>query len=164
MADVNVANIIVGAGVLEVDTKPVGGTRDGVQMAREAEFLDVTADQYKAVLKKYLISDKRYIRTSLLEATLENLAMVWGGTIDELSPTTLKLGLLDPAEHEVTFTGKINNGTRVYSHKRAVQIGNGEHSYVKDDVTVIPVEFEILPDLEAVEGEEWGTIVDTTTP
>lgn len=158
--NVNVANIIVGAGTLSVDGKDVGGTREGVQMAREAEFLDVTADQAKAVLKKYLTGDKRFVRTSLLEPTLENLMIAWGGTLDETSGT-LRLGLVEELpEHELEFVGPGPAGkTRTYNNKRAVQVGNAEHSYTKDGETLLPVEFEILADLSQT-GAEWGTVTD----
>lgn len=156
---VTVGNIIVGAGTLSVDGTDVGGTRDGVQMAREAEYLDVTADQHKAVLKKYITAERRFLRTSLLEATLDNLKLAWGGTVED---NTLKLSLNDELEeHELEFTGPGPNGkTRKYKHSRAVQIGNAEHSYTKNGETVIPVEFEILADLSKP-GAEWGTVIDS---
>jgi hypothetical protein len=155
---VNLANIIVGAGTLSVAATDVGATRDGVQMSREAEFLDVTADQHKATLKKYLTGEKRFVRSSLLEATLENLKIVWGGTI---AAGVLSMALnAEPAEVAISFAGKGANGkTRTYAHSKAVQVGNGEHSYTKDGETVIPAEFEILPDLTQ-SGKEWGTITD----
>lgn len=159
-------NIIVGVGTLSVDEHDVGLTQDGVQMARETEYLDITSDQHTATLKKYLTSERRYIRTSLLEATLANLQLVWGGELDDGGGTgdiTLSMSSQSGAatEHKITFVGPAPDGytQRMYTHNRAVQIGTGEHSYTKDGAVTIPVEFEILADLDSP-GSEWGTIVD----
>ncbi len=162
---VTIANIIVGAGALSVDSNDVGGTREGVQMSREAEYLDVTADQHKATLKKFLTDEKRFLRTSLLEATLDNLKILWGGAIttdgeDEILSMAIDA---EPTEHALSFVGPApgSAATRTYAHTRAVQIGTGEHTYAKDNETLLPAEFEILPDLSEP-GEEWGTITDNT--
>lgn len=165
---VTIADIIVGSGTLIIDSVDVGGTREGVQMSREAEYLDVTADQHKATLKKFLTDEKRFLRTSLLEATIDNLKIVWGGTkatdVGPPATETLSMGIdVEPDEQALSFVGPAPGdfATRTYTHTKAVQIGTGEHTYSKDGETLLPAEFEILPDLDATSGEEWGTIVDS---
>ena len=68
-----------------------------------------------------------------------------------------------PREHTLTFIGPAPGEykTRTYTVHRAINVSASEHSYVKNGEVVIPVEFEILPDMTQPEGEEWGTIVDS---
>jgi len=164
---VDTANIIIGAGILKIDEEEVGATRDGVVMGRTVEFYDVTCDQANGVIKKHLVSQTRVLRTSLLEATIENLKLAWGGTIEEDTvegTKTLKMGVRDGSEeHTLTFIGPAPGEykTRTYTVHRAINVSASEHSYVKNGEVVIPVEFEILPDMTQLDGEEWGTIVDS---
>lgn len=165
---VTTANIIVGAGTLSLGGIDVGATSGGVTMSRTAQYLDVTTDQHKVTLKKYLTSDKRFVKTSLLEATLENLALAWGGVVTTAAgppaTDTLTMGIDDePATKTISFVGPAPGTykTRTFTHSLAVNMANSEHSYKKDGETMIPVEFELLADLSATPGEEWGTIVDS---
>lgn len=164
---VDTANIIIGAGILKIDGEEVGATRDGVVMGRTVEFYDVTCDQANGVIKKHLVNQTRVLRTSLLEATLENLKLAWGGIIEEddvEGTKTLKMGVKDGSEeHTLTFIGPAPGEykTRTYTVHRAINVSASEHSYLKNGEVVIPVEFEILPDMTQPEGEEWGTIVDS---
>jgi len=165
---IDVTQVIVGAGTLEVDGVDVGATRDGVEMSRAIEFYDVQCDQVKATLKKAPTNQKRTVKTTLLEATLENLKLAWGGTlVTSAGPPatkTLKMGLADGGEeHELVFVGPAPGTykTRTVTFYRAVNVSQSATKYVKDGEVRIEVEFEILPDLSKPAGEEWGTIVDS---
>lgn len=165
---VDTTNIIIGAGLLSIDGQEVGATKDGVTMGRTVGFYDVTCDQANGVIKKHMTSQTRVLKTSLLEGTLENLKLAWGGTIttnaEAPEAKTLKMGATDGGEeHELVFVGPAPGEykTRTYTVHRAINVSASEHSYKKDGEVMIPVEFEILLDMSQPEGEEWGTIVDS---
>lgn len=161
-------NVLVGAGDLYVDGTHVGYTRDGVTFAFEREVYEVEADQAMNPIKTFRIKERLTIVTNLLEATLENLKIVWDviGTV-ETSEGQKALhfggGGSSLTEHEIIFIGVAPGGfVRTITAYRCVSIESGEHAYVKNEETRIPVTFLAMEDSDKDEGERLGSIVDTT--
>jgi len=64
-------------------------------------------------------------------------------------------------EHTLEATGVAPDGrTRVYRTYRAISVRAAEHAYLRTKETLLPVEFDILPDLTKAAGEELGTVTD----
>jgi len=160
------ANIIVGAGTLKVDGVDVGYTEDGVSITVEREYYDVEADQSICILEKKKIREKVRLVTNILEATLENLKIVFGignavATVSGVKTLSFG-GDTGVAEHLLVFTGKAPGGfVRTFTAYKAVSIESGEHGYKKGEKTVVPVTFELIEDAGKTAGMRYGSFSDT---
>jgi len=161
-------NVIIGVGELKVDGVGIGYTSGGVNLVANSDRMDKEVDQSYAPVGIHKIRETYQIQTSLAEATLANLKIVWEQTeaVVESSPTrTLSWGM-NPAvvEHTLEFKGKSPEGyDRTFSVYKAVVWEVGEIAHQKDALTLIPVTFRILPDVSKPAGKEYGSIVDTMT-
>jgi hypothetical protein len=162
-------NILVGAGTLKVDGVEIGFTEGGVTLSLEKEFYDVEADQETGILDKKETRQVCSIVTNLLEATLENIKIVWGIESPIETPSGKKVlsfgglsGLCSsPQEHGLEFNGCApNKKQRKFVVYRAVSVETGEHSYLKGEKTVIPVTFQCLMDTDKPKGRRYGYYED----
>lgn len=169
--NLTVGNVLVGAGELEVDSVNVGYTQGGVTISFERSYLDVDADQEFSAIKQAKTAESCLISTNLLEITLTNIKTVWDvyGTIESGTPAggngteALNFGGYDnePTEHSLWFTGKGPGGyTRYIEIYKAVSMEAGEHSYKKNEVTVLPVVFKAREDTTKAKGKRLGRIID----
>jgi hypothetical protein len=166
MADYSSVNVIIGVGSLNVDGTSVGYTAGGVSITQKADRMDKEVDQSYAPVGIHKVKESFELKTSLAEATLANLKLVWEQleSVSEASPTrTLSWGMNpDCVEHTLVFKGKSPEGyDRTFTVLKAVVWDAGEVNHQKDKVTVIPVTFRILPDVTKAAGKEYGSIVDT---
>lgn len=176
MAYVTVANIIVGAGeIFQWDgaafTK-LGATIDGVEVAFEPEIGEVEVDQLKDAALLFNQGVTVTMRTNLAEATLANLALAWGypATAVATAGDTITFNLSDPdedlTERRIRVVGKAPKTaggverTRTYEARRCISVEGSTHGLKKNEATVFPVSFRLLPD-PSYSGSEYGTIVDT---
>lgn len=171
MAYVTVANILVGAGkIYQWDGAAfvgLGATMDGVEVAFEPEIGEVEVDQLKDAALLFNQGVTVTMRTNLVEATLKNLALAWGYPASAVATagSTTTFNLADPdedlTERRLRVTGKgPNGGNRVYEARRCVSVEGSTHGLKKNEATVFPVSFRLLPD-PTYSGSEYGTIVDT---
>lgn len=161
------------------DWRHVGLTQDGVEVAYEPDFGTVDVDQLLDAAKMFKQGQSVSVNTTLAEATLENLVVVWGmqndalgtdsGTEQELSIAGGALGD-EPVERSIAFVGPAprspaGGGTgnkkreRVYFVHRALQVESSSHSLAKAANTAFPVSFRVLPD-PTWTGSEYGVIRD----
>jgi len=168
MATVTVANILVGAATLKLDETDVGAISGGLTVSKATDVYEVEVDNVKAPVKHIPTKEIMKVKTSVAEATLANLRLIWnipaskltqpGGTIDNLLKVGISTGIV---EHTLTVTGVAPNGlTRVYRCFRAISVRASEHGYMRNKETLFPIEIDILPDLTQAAGEEFGTITD----
>jgi len=163
-------NILLGAGTLKVDGVEIGFTEGGVTLSLTKDWYDVEADQEVGILDKKEIREVCNIVTNLLEATLENIKIVWGISSPIETPSGKKIlsfgGLSSPydmaPEHVLEFNGVApNKKNRKFTVYRAVSIEAGEHAYLKGEKTVIPVTFQCLMDTDKPKGRRYGYYEDT---
>ena len=166
MPDYNSQNVLVGLGKLEVDSTSVGYTSGGVMLTKASDQMDKEVDQSYAPIGIHKIRESFQVATSLAEATLENLKIVWDQSLAiETTATTKTLhwGMNpDVVEHTLDFYGKSPEGyDRQFSVYKAVVFEVGDMAHQKDALTLIPVTFRILPDVTKDAGKEYGSVVDT---
>lgn len=167
MADYNAGNVLIGVGILKVDGVSVGYTSGGVTLAMTSDKMDKEVDQSYAPIGIHKVKESFEIRTSLAEATLENLKLVWEQSQNIQPGTgtkTLAWGINpNVQEHTLEFHGKSPDGyDRKFSVYKAVVWEVGEMEHQKDALTILPITFRVLPDVEKGAGLEYGEIVDTT--
>jgi len=167
MPDYDQNNVIIGVGSLKVDGVSVGYTSGGVVLTASSDRMDKEVDQSYAPIGIHKIRETYQIKTSLAEATLANLKIVWEQTeaiVNGSGVRTLSWGM-NPAvvEHTLEFEGKSPEGLArtFYCHKAVIwEVGDMNHQ--KDALTLIPVTFRILPDTSLAAGKEYGYIEDAT--
>lgn len=137
----NAANIIVGPANIEVDFVDLGYTKGGIAIRHEKSFVDVEADQVVGTVYKALSSEKMFVKTTLLEATDDNLKIAWNMASGSLN------NVAEAIEHNVKVIGKnpgSGGGTRTFEFTRCVQISDAEMNMTREEESSLEVEFEAL--------------------
>jgi hypothetical protein len=151
-----------------------GFTSDGLEVSYEPDYGDVTVDQLLDSAKIFKQAMKVTAKTTLSEATLENLLVVWAQGSSTLtssgSETTLGIaaGALgdDPVERALVAVGpapKTAAGAkreRVYYARRVLSVESSSHGLKRNEASVFPVSFRLLPDPAAAAGQEYGIVKD----
>lgn len=157
----------------DADWKHTGFTSEGVEVSYEPDYGEVEVDQLLDSAKLFKQSMKVMVNTTFSEATLENLLIVWGQQNTTLTEGAddktlgIAAGALgdEPTERSVAFVGpapRAAAGTkreRVYHVRRALSIESSSHSLKRNEATVFPVSFRLLPD-PTFSGQEYGVIKD----
>jgi hypothetical protein len=153
------------------DWRDVGFTTAGVEVAYAPDYGDVEVDQLLDSAKIFKQGIRVTVNTTLAEATLENLMVVWGqsetptgGSVDIFA------GALgdQPVERSLLFIGPAPRSDtnvkqeRVYHIVRAIQTESTSHALRRTEVTGLPASFRCLPDPAASGGASYGTVTDHT--
>jgi hypothetical protein len=190
---VNVSNIVVGEATLKLGDSAnattiaamdsfadLGATQNGVEISWEPDMVDIEIDQYGDAARIVQSKVKVMVKTTLAEATLNNLALAWnydqntgGDSIvnnnDGANTQTFKFGAqtVFPYEKALVITGTAPNSaagavkTRKFYTKRAISMEASNVTMKRAEASVFAVGFRILPKTED-SGYEYGKIVDQT--
>jgi len=187
---VNVSNIVVGEATIQVGNSSsatdisamdafddIGATQNGVEISWEPDMVDIEIDQYGDAAKLIQTRVKVMVKTTLAEATLNNLALAWNydsvGTDDVVAnndganTSTFLFGVqsVSPYEKALVITGKAPGTTasvtkeRKFYTKRAISMAATQLNMKRDEASTFAVEFRILPKTEDT-GYEYGKIID----
>ena len=190
---VNVANIVVGEATIKLGPSAnatsiaamdnfadVGATQNGVEISWEPDIVDIEIDQYGDAAKLIQSKVKVMVKTTLAEATLNNLAIAWnyddvtdGDDIKAnfagsgASTNTFLFGSQNvyPREKGLVIVGSAPGSsaaaikTRSYYTKRAVSMESSMISMKRAEATMFAVGFRILPKTEDT-NYEYGKIID----
>ncbi|QOI67436.1 major tail protein [Streptomyces phage Beuffert] len=155
------------------DWRHAGFTTEGLEVSYEPDYGDVEVDQLLDSAKLFKQSMRVTINTTLAEAALENLLVAWGqqsATLTSTSSTT-ELGIAagalgdEPVERALVAVGpgpKTAAGAkreRLYHARRVLSVESSAHSVRRNEATVFPVAFRLLPDPN-FSGSEYGVIRD----
>ena len=192
-ASVNTANIVVGEAEIKVGASntimtgtdfdaltSVGGTQNGVEISWEPDMVDIEVDQYGDAAKVIQSRVKVMLKTTLAEATLNNLAIAWsydsttgGADIksnnDGANTRTFMFGVQNvyPYEKAVQIVGNAPGSnasttkTRKFNTKRAISFESSSISMKRAEASTFAVSFRILPVSSDVDYE-YGKIIDQT--
>jgi hypothetical protein len=155
------------------DFRHTGFTTEGLEVSYEPDYGDVEVDQLLDSAKLFKQSMRVMVNTTLAEAALENLLVAWGQQSATLTSTTstTELGIAagalgdEPVERALVAVGpgpKTAAGAkreRVYHARRVLSVESSAHSVRRNEATVFPVSFRLLPD-PAFAGSEYGVIRD----
>lgn len=190
---VTTANIVVGEAEVKVGSSntamtnsdfdaltSVGGTQGGVEITWEPDMVDIEVDQYGDAAKVIQSKVKVMVKTTLAEATLNNLAIAWsydnatGGddvksNLDGSNTKTFLFGVQNvyPFEKAVQIVGNAPGSdaattkTRKFNTKRAISMESSTIAMKRAEASVFAVSFRILPVSSDV-GYEYGKIIDQT--
>ena len=188
---VSVSNIVVGEAVVKTGVSNtsmtnadfdnltnVGATNGGVEISWEPDMVDIEIDQYGDAAKVIQSKVKVMVKTTLAEATLNNLATAWSydnatGGADILNNNdggntrTLLFGTQSvyPFEYALQIVGNAPGSTasvtktRKFNTKRAVSFTSSMLSMKRAEATMFEVSFRVLP-VTGDTGYEYGKIID----
>lgn len=155
------------------DWRDVGYTTDGVELSYEPDFGEVQVDQLLDAAVLFKQAMKINVRTTFSEATLDNLFVVMNqssGLSGSSPEQTLELlgGALGdyPVERSLAFVGPGPrpgaglHSERIYHTSRALSIESSSHGLKRQEATVFPVSFRLLP--LASTSNAYGKIIDRT--
>jgi hypothetical protein len=189
---VTTANIVVGEAEVKIGASnttmtnndfdslvSVGGTQGGVEITWEPDMVDIEVDQYGDAAKVIQSKVKVMVKTTLAEATLNNLALAWSydsagsndvvANNDGANTKTFLFGVQNvyPYEKAIQILGNAPGSdaattkTRKFNTKRAISMESSTISMKRAEATVFAVSFRILPVSSDV-GYEYGKIIDQT--
>jgi len=154
-------NIILGAATISFGGVDLGHTTGGTEYRYEPADLAVESDQSNGVVKKFRTLEKMFVKTTMLEITLENLRIAFMQPPGNKFSNKLIMGYNDACwtdEQAVVLVGKSPScGTRTVTFTKCVTINNKTVSMQRDAVTELEVEFECLKDSSG----NFGTIIDS---
>lgn len=188
---VTTANIVVGEAAVKVGASnitmtnsdfdalnDIGATQGGVEISWEPDMVDIEIDQYGDAAKVIQSKVKVMLKTTLAEATLNNLAIAWsydrtdGGedikvNNDGANTKTFMFGSQSvyPYEYAIQIVGNAPGSTasvtktRKFNTKRAVSFESSMISMKRAEATMFAVSFRVLPN-PADTGYEYGKIID----
>lgn len=188
---VTTANIVVGEAAVKVGASnitmtnsdfdalsDIGATQGGVEISWEPDMVDIEIDQYGDAAKVIQSKVKVMLKTTLAEATLNNLAIAWsydrtdnGDDIkvnnDGSNTKTFLFGSQSvyPYEYALQIVGNAPGSTasvtktRKFNTKRAVSFESSMISMKRAEATMFAVSFRVLPN-PADTGYEYGKIID----
>lgn len=162
--------------------KHAGFTSEGVEVEYSPEFTDVEVDQLLDAALIFKTKQSVTVKTTLSEATLENLQFVWGLPSSSLKVsgtgfdgTALPAGDKEigihegalgdyPVERSMAFVGagprvQGSKTERVYHLRRVLQTEASSFGLKRAETTMFPVSFRCLPDPSRT-GSGYGTIRD----
>lgn len=152
------------------DWRSTGYTQEGVEVTYEPDYGEVQVDQSLDTPKMYKQGMRVTVATTFAEATLENLLVAWGQPSSTLAASKLVIsaGALgdEPVERSIAFVGLAPRGSggerqeRVYAVRRALQVESSAHRLSRNDPTVIPASFRLLPNTNASGESEYGDVED----
>jgi hypothetical protein len=156
------------------DWRHAGFTTEGLEVSYEPDYGDVQVDQLLDSAKLFKQSMKVTVKTTLAEASLENLLVAWGQQATTLTSgsSTTDLGIAagalgdEPVERSLVAVGpgprsSADNSKRerIYHARRVLSVEASSHSVKRNEATVFPVSFRLLPDPNFA-GQEYGVIRD----
>jgi hypothetical protein len=159
-------------GTTGVTFRDVGYTQEGVEINYQPDYGEVEVDQYLDAAKLFKQKMTVNVSTTFAEATLENLLVVWDQSSEKLStPSGYKELYLAPGnlgdtpnEKVLAFAGQAPLVTgasrqRLYVATRSVAMEASSHALRRNEATVFPVNFRLLPDGNS-SYSAYGKIVD----
>jgi len=152
---------------LKVDGRDVGYCKGELVFELTVETVPIEVDQISATL--YSVPTKTSIKVvaTLAEASLENLKLAWNlpsDIVPDPPARKLKGGIVTTVPvHTLEFFGEFyqEDGSRVTRQIicfKAQNFGTVETKYKKGEMTLVVIEFFLLPDTTKPSGEEFFEI------
>lgn len=143
----------------------LGVTDGGVKVTKTQTIEKHRVDQRVGIVKAHRTEEGQTVETSLAQATLENYVNVVGGSVTDTPPGVGTIGVRSVKnyrgkvveEFALLFRGDSPYGANFvgqYYVPRGFMDDDVETEYQKEGKTLIPVKFEAMEDLSAVDAED----------
>lgn len=177
-----ISNVVVGVAAantvkvgayqaLEAAAVDVGLTDGGIELITSGDIKEIFCDQALAAVAAISIKEGFSVKFNLVEASLANLAMAMGQPTGAVAGSTLSFGgktdLYDYKTVYINVKGPGPGTAKITLYKAKIK-GDSSQKFVKDNITMVPVEITGLCDLTRSAGDQTYSIVftglDTTAP
>jgi hypothetical protein len=155
-----VAGLLSGAGVMNFGAT-LAYTRGGVTVNCDESINWVDVDQEIGGVDGILVDEVYTMKTNIAEALLANIEATWDAS---LTAQTITFGggtLTELADVTVIGTGEASYPIRTVTFFKAISIDRAELSFVKDDITLVPITLRAIVDTSKAVGAKIGTVVDS---
>jgi len=123
----------------------LGVTKGGATFSQTIDKLDIKSDQSSDPVAKVVLRAPKTLKLNLLDATPDNLALAFGGTVNVDGVTVEIPSLVTGVECAIKITTKAVNGTYYeIVIKRGFITGAAELSMTDGDASSIPLDVKIL--------------------
>lgn len=141
----------------------VGFTEGGADLKIDRKYLEIELDNALGVVNVFKIAEKVTLKVGLPEATLANIALAMGMPAASVSNGVFSFGGDNTVEFKTVYlnTKAPNGGARKIRFNKCVAISGGSQKYVKNNITVVDVEFVCLQDTAKTANQQIGSITDT---
>jgi hypothetical protein len=149
----------------------LGHTTGGVKVTADQKTAEITPDQHSGPIMAFRTGESLMVETKLLDANLENVALLLGGTVADTPASsgvigkralTLHRGLGQVAEHALLFRGATQSpyyaGPAQFKLPRGYLDGPVTLEYKKDGSVELTLQFKALEDLTGTEADSFGTL------
>jgi|GEM_PF-2178818 len=158
--------IISGLYDIGFDGTALGAVKGDVKVSREADSIRYKCAQSVATIGKSESDVRIYVRCDLYEATLENLQIAWNQPAATLGANGSSLEIEHTPGSELAQAVLVLEGPApsdglkyTWTFDKVVSMGVAEHSFTVDNETLIPVQFEVLGEVDANGKTTWGRCV-----
>ena len=125
--------------------RSLGVTKGGATFSQTIDKLDIKSDQSSDPVAKVVLRAPKTLKLNLLDATPDNLALAFGGTVNADGVTVEIPSLVTGVERAIKITTKTVNGTYYeIVIKRGFITGAAELSMTDMDASSIPLDVKIL--------------------
>jgi hypothetical protein len=141
----------------------VGFTEGGADLKIDRKYLEIELDQAIGVVNIFKVAERVTLKVGLPEATLANIAIAMGYPAAAVAGGIFSFGGTDDIVSKTIYlnTKAPNGGNRKIKFFKCVAIAGGSQKYVKNNMTVVDVEFLCLQDITKTADAQIGTITDT---
>lgn len=161
------ASVLVGAyGAVEGACVNLGYTQEGAKINFEQELFEKHSDQNVGILGLVKTSEKVTIEIGLAQASLDNLALVFGYPTTAVSGVTLNIGGDTSATERTVYINGVGPGsgaTRKATIHKCVVSGNPTYAMTKDGVAMVMLTLLLIEDTAKAAGERLFSLVDSGT-
>jgi hypothetical protein len=155
-----VAGLLSGAGTMNFGAT-LAYTRGGVTLNCDESINWVDVDQEIGAVDGILVDEVYTMKTNIAEALLINIEVAWDAS---LTTQTIAFGggtLTELADVTAIGTGEASYPIRTVTLFKAISIDRAEMSFIKDDITLVPITLRAVVDTSKDAGEKVGTLIDT---
>ena len=158
--------ITLGAyGTVEGSSDDLGYTEGGAELSLVREYYKKFVDQELGPISMTKTSENSTLKFTLVETTLENLAIALDYPTGAISSSVLSVGGDDTVTYRTIYLNVVGptGGTRKYTFHKCVNISAATHSYKKDDKTMIECEFQLIQDTTKTTNQQLFTVTDSAS-
>jgi hypothetical protein len=137
-----VAGLLSGAGTMNFGAT-LAYTRGGVTLNCDESINWVDVDQEIGAVDGILVDEVYTMKTNIAEALLINIEVAWLADVTAIG------------------TGEASYPIRTVTLFKAISIDRAEMSFIKDDITLVPITLRAVVDTSKDAGEKVGTLIDT---
>ncbi|MGB2579688.1 hypothetical protein AAIR98_001607 [Elusimicrobium simillimum] len=146
-------------GTAEESATALGLVKGGISIEHDSTQQEIMVDQYLGPIDQVVTAESLKVKTTLAEATLNNLSIAMG--LGEVSGSSANLTTAADKTYTLYINVKGAQGKkRKYTFWKTKINGKTTQTYKRDGETVADIEFTVLVDTSKADTERFGKVED----